>query len=396
MNDTVYDIWLSAAIAPGGRYEELLHTFGSAEEVFRATEEELVLSGIGPRLLSGLHGHDLRDSVRIAEYCAREGIDILVRGKPEFPEMLSDIPTPPYLLYVRGTLPDMAKELGVGVVGTRRMTSYGMQNAYRISYELAAAGAVVVSGMARGIDGVAAAAALEAGKPTVAVIGTGLDTAYPSEHAQLLREISQNGAVISEFYPGSEPSSKHFPIRNRLISGLSRGLFVVEAGRRSGAMLTAGNAREQGKDVFALPGRIGDAMSEGPNTLLRQGAHSVCDASDILSFYEGVYPYDRDAYARSTVCSGFSPEKLKKHGVWLASDAEDVAYAQYSEARETEGTLPEDGKLSAFYARMPKRKAVTPDYFAQFGYRADEAISMLTLLEITGFVRSIPGGFYQR
>ena len=396
MNDTVYDIWLSAAIAPGGRYEELFANFRTAGDVFRASEGELVLSGIGPRLLSALRGHDLRDSARIAEYCAREGVRILVRGKPGYPSVLENIPTPPYLLYVRGTLPDMAKELGIGVVGTRNMTSYGMENTYRISYALAASGAVVVSGMARGIDGTAAAAALEAGGRTVAVIGCGLDTAYPAEHAQLLREIPQSGAVISEYYPGAEPVSGHFPIRNRIISGLSRGLFVAEAGRKSGAMLTAKDAKEQGKDLFALPGRIGDAMSEGPNALLREGARPVFGAEDILSFYEGTFPTDPDAFARAFVNARFSPERLQKHGVWLAKDADDTEYAQYSAEREAQGCVPEDTKTGDFYARMPKGKAVSPDYFVQFGYRADEAMSMLTLLEITGFVRSIPGGLYQR
>jgi len=426
MNETVYDIWLSAAISPGGVYDGLFTELKSAREVYEASAGGAALTGdcfsdgqtpvfesITPRLRTALRNHDLGDAERVAEYCARNDVKILVRGQNGYPQILEKLQKPPYLLYVIGELPDMDRELGIGIVGTRKMSSYGMENAYRISYELASAGVVTVSGMARGIDGAAAAGTLEAGGRTIAVIGCGIDKIFPSEHASLMKEIASNGAVISEYLPGSEPVSAHFPIRNRIVCGLSRGVLVVEADLKSGAMLTAKIAQNENKDLFALPGRWGDTLSAGPNDLLKHGAHPCFGADDILAVYlsEGdtavsscnentakkeKFALNIDAYARSVSYSGFYPRALTKRGVWLSRDTGGADVVAFKEERSKASDLPEDSKMRAFYEKMPKGKPVSPDYFVTVGYRADEAVSLLSLLEITGFVKSIPGGMFIR
>ncbi len=399
MNETVYDIRLSLAIGPNSAAYGLLKNFENAEEIYKASDNDLILSGIPEKLFCKLTDRDLSQAYRVAEFCSRYAVNVLVYGKPGYPEKLYDIPCPPYLLYVLGELPDFVKNPGIGVVGTRHMTEYGMKNAYKISYELASAGLTVVSGMARGIDGTSAAAALEAGKKTVAVIGAGLDTAYPPEHRQLMKEIAKNGAVVSEFAPSSPPSSSHFPIRNRIISGLSEGLFVVEADKKSGAMLTAEDARVQGREIFALPGRIGDSNSEGPLSLLSAGAHAVVSTGDILSVYADKFPgcVNEDAYARSVSLSDFRPANLGKHGV-RCSDGHIPDYRSEIEkpSPSDAGLYPEDGLMRTLFEKMPKGRAVSPDYFVGHGFGIADAVNLLSLLEITGFVRSVPGGMYIR
>lgn len=224
------------------------------------------------------------DPITLLERLRGDNITICDIEDPEYPDMLSAIFDPPYLLYYRGDI-TILQELCLAVVGSRRATTYGRVQARRFGRELAEQGIVVTSGMARGIDTEAHLGALDAGGKTAAVLGCGIDIIYPPENIKLFNQITERGVVISEFPPGTRPEPGNFPARNRTISGLSHGVLVVEAKQRSGALITADFALEQGRDVFALPGPINSPNSVGTNNLIKQGACLVGSTKDILNEY---------------------------------------------------------------------------------------------------------------
>ena len=211
---------------------------------------------------------------------------VITLSDDEYPSMLKEIIDPPLALHVRGNV-ELLTRVCIAVVGSRRATPYGINAAAQLSKQLAGAGLVVVSGLARGIDAAAHHAALEAGGTTIAVLGTGIDVVYPRGNARLFQRIASEGLILSEFAPGTPPKPEHFPIRNRVISGLSRGTVIVEATNRSGSLITARMAAEQGRDVFAVPGSIFSAGSEGTHRLIQYGAKLVHDANDVLEELPG-------------------------------------------------------------------------------------------------------------
>jgi DNA processing protein len=272
---------LRAAIA-GAAFER----FGSAAGILAATAAELTsLRGVGPALAAAVRGLDAERVGEAEERRARElGMVLLTLEDPEYPERLRLIPDPPRVLYRLGELLPQ-DGAGIAVVGARAATAYGRTVAERLGRELAGAGVTVVSGLARGIDACAHRGALAGCGRTVAVLGTGLDRIYPPEHAQLAADVAARGALISEFPLGAEPEPWHFPLRNRVISGLARGVVVVEAAVRSGALGTADMALEQSREVFAVPGPVTSPTSAGTNRLIRQGAGLVEGARDILEAF---------------------------------------------------------------------------------------------------------------
>jgi DNA processing protein len=199
-----------------------------------------------------------------------------------YPERLSNIPDPPVVLYIRGRLPDLDEEVPVGVVGTRKPTVYGLEMAEKLGYELTRGGALVVSGIARGLDAAALRGALRAGGPVVSVLGGGTDVYYPRENRFLYEDVAAAGALISEYPPGTEPRAMNFPARNRIIVGLSRGIVVAEAARKSGALITAHIAADEGREVYCVPGNIFERSSIGCHELIRTGAKLVDNVQDIL------------------------------------------------------------------------------------------------------------------
>ena len=285
--DYLYWIWFSQVFGAGvGSFTEVLDLFGDPYSVYASDRQELARR-LGNKYshLEKLANKDLREAHRIYDFCVSHGVTLLAYGDIQYPARLKTIQNPPILLYCVGTLPRFDRRLCIGVVGTRKMSEYGKRTAYKISYELASAGAVVVSGLALGCDAVAAAGAIGAGGTTVAVLGCGIDIVYPRQHMRLAEEVKQHGAIISEFPPGSPPNGYHFPIRNRIISGLSQGTLAVEGSIRSGALLTVSHAVKQGRRVFAVPGNVGEATSEGTNELIRNGATVALDAGDILDAF---------------------------------------------------------------------------------------------------------------
>jgi DNA processing protein len=261
----------------------LLEVFGSAGEVLAASASRLrEVPGVGPtlarRIVAACEEIDAEGQLRL---CHESGLQLLTDQSPEYPRLLREIHDPPAILFVRGRLvPEDA--LAIAVVGTRHCSHYGRQTAERLAAGLARAGLTVVSGLARGIDAVAHQSALKAGGRTLAVLGSGVLNVYPPEHAGLAEQVAAAGAVISENPPMSEPMSGTFPQRNRVITGMTLGVIVVEAGDRSGALISARHAMEQGREVFAVPGRVDSRTSRGCHRLIRDGAKLVETVEDVL------------------------------------------------------------------------------------------------------------------
>lgn len=265
------------------RVKRLLAKFGSPQAIFTASQSELTcVPGIGAEMAKTIllweqHIDLIEEKRRMAAHDVR----LLTLDDPSYPELLRQIYDPPFLLFMRGAL-TRADEAALAVVGSRRLTHYGRDQARRLSYQLAKAGFTVVSGLARGIDTAAHEAALAAGGRTIAVLGSGVGNVYPPENAALADRIAENGAVLSEFPVLYVPDKQSFPLRNRIVAGMSRGLLVVEAPAWSGALITANQALEQGRSVYAIPGPIDRPSSAGCNRLIQQGAKLVCSAEDII------------------------------------------------------------------------------------------------------------------
>src|SRR5579884_1264061 len=285
LDDPDLPYWLAVSRVKGigpARFKLLLDAFGSAEAAWAATPAAWQAAGLDART-SAAFEQQRRRIVPEAELerLVKLRVGVVRICDDAYPRLLREIPLPPPVLYVRGRMTP-EDEWAVGVVGTRRATTYGRQVTERLAGELAAQGITIVSGLARGIDTHAHAAALEAGGRTLAVLGCGPDLVYPPENAKLAARIVEQGAIVTEFAPGTQPDAGNFPARNRLISGLSIGVLVTECPADSGALITARFAGEQGRDVFAVPGNITSRASAGANRLIQDGAKLVLETADIL------------------------------------------------------------------------------------------------------------------
>lgn len=278
--------WIALHMVPGvGRitFKKLVEYFGHPRAVMQATAGQLTrVSGIGPKIASAITGFQavraVERELRLAEH---HGCQVLTQVEERYPSLLKTIEDPPPVLYVRGESSALTTP-GVAIVGSRRPSTYGKVVAEQLARELAASGVMVVSGLARGIDSVAHAGTLANGGRTIAVLGCGLAYMYPPENRPLAERISRQGAVVSEFPMTTKPDRLNFPLRNRTISGLALGTVVVEAGERSGALITAQWALEQGREVFAVPGNVTAPTSRGTNRLIKLGAKLVEGVEDIL------------------------------------------------------------------------------------------------------------------
>ncbi|HVU88372.1 MAG TPA: DNA-processing protein DprA [Pirellulales bacterium] len=261
----------------------LLQHFGSAAAVLAAAPSDLrTVQGIGTKLSQAIaRAPASEDAEREIERCRRSGIAVLTPRMPDYPRMLREIHDPPPVLFSRGTI-ETRDALAIAIVGSRHATQYGLAQAERLAGSLARSGLTIISGLARGIDAAAHRGALSAGGRTIAVLGSGLANIYPPEHGALADEVAAAGCVLSECPPQTQPMSGAFPQRNRLISGLSLGVLVIEASLQSGALITARHASEQGRDIFAVPGRVDSRVSHGCHRLIRDGAKLVESADDVL------------------------------------------------------------------------------------------------------------------
>ncbi len=277
--------WIGFTLVKGigaVRFQRLLEYFGNAESAWVANPSELAEAGLSSKLIERLIS--VRDKVDLSiiwEQILSKGIQVLIWKDDDFPHRLKEIDQPPPVLYLRGELlPE--DNWAVAIVGTRRVTPYGRQVTEEIASYLAANGITIVSGLARGVDSLAHSAALKAGGRTLAVLGSGVDRIYPPENRPLVEQMLEQGAVLSDYAPGTPPEASNFPPRNRIISGLSMAVIVIEAGKTSGALITAEFAAEQGREIFAVPGNIFAPQSKGTNKLIQNGAHPLLSASDIM------------------------------------------------------------------------------------------------------------------
>ncbi|MCA9003654.1 MAG: DNA-processing protein DprA [Planctomycetaceae bacterium] len=342
----------------------LLDQFGSPVQILNASRQELLnVPGIGTKLADAIIYREAKSTAEDElRRCRENGYQILFEDLPEYPSLLREMPDPPSLLYCNGNLlPE--DELAVAIVGSRKCTHYGLQQAEKIAAALARAGITIVSGLARGIDQAAHTGALKAGGRTIAVMATGLAHIYPPEHRELAQAVASQGAIVTEFPLDQAPVAGLFPQRNRIISGFSMGVVLIEAGRKSGALHTARHAYEQGREVFAVPGRIDHPASAGCHDLIRDGAMLVRDVDDIL---EGLGP------AKTPVMT----------------------------AQNREVHTPRELSLSEFERDVLNLVTLEPQHLNEIVQSSEldssRILSTLTILEMRKVVKRLPGGFLVR
>ena len=382
MDEIRYWLWLATRPGCGiKRCQKLLEQFGTPQDIWKLTRRELTpVSFLQAKQMDALMDKDLTHADVIVRQCEKQHIAMVPLTDERYPASLREIADPPLILYVRGMLPDVTNQLAIAVVGTRKATRYGLQAARYFGGVLAQNGCIIVSGMARGVDGAANRAALDAGAYTVAVLGCGVDVCYPWQHEQLMRDIAAHGAVISEYPPGTQPAAHHFPERNRIITGLCRATLVIESPKKSGSLISADRALEQGRDVFAVPGDINRPNSAGCNQLIRQGAAELVQTpADILSYYgqphvqELTRPQQPEAElprvaAKPPVEPEPEPPQMR---ALTGSETEKIVWHAVHDGRRTVDAIVE-----------------------HTGVPASDVLTALTMLEIGAYVRRRDDGYH--
>ncbi len=399
MSNLKYWVWLSAldGLTNLSRLR-LLAQFGSPENVYYASEEELArVEGLSRGQVKRLEDRSLTEADRILGRCEALGLRVLTLQDAEYPSRLRNIFDPPVLLYMKGRLPAVDEEVSIAMVGTRGATPYGIRSAEELGYGLAKQGAVVVSGMAEGIDAAALRGALRAGGRVISVLGCGIDVIYPKENRYLYEDVAASGVLLSEYAPGTEPRGEHFPVRNRIISGLALGTVVVEApDRRSGALNTAHTALEQGRDVFAVPGGMDAEMSRGCNRLIREGAALVTEAWDILREYQAVYP------ARVTAKVFETPENLGYEARQKKADQRREAKEQEEKTALRSISLSDpalslsDDQIAVLRVLKTEDAMQADDVIEAAELTARRVLSALTVLVMDGFAEEESGKRFRR
>jgi DNA processing protein len=337
------------------RMRALLDHFGSAELAWQATPDALEAVGLSSKLVDKfLQVRSSNLLERAWDYLQRKEIEVLTWEDSDYPRRLKEIDQPPPLLYLRGSLID-EDQWAVAIVGTRRVTAYGRQVTDEIAGSLALNGITIVSGLARGVDAIAHLAAIKNGGRTLAVLGNGVDRIYPPEHRALAEKIIDQGALISDYPPGTAPEATNFPPRNRIISGLAQALIVIEAGEKSGALITAAFASEQGRELFAVPGNIHAPRSKGTNLLIREGAHILLDAQDVL---------------------------------------ETLNLAQVSQHRTARTVLPADATEAQLYALLGDEPIHVDEIRTRSDLPIEQVSATLTLMELKGMIRQVGNMHY--
>lgn len=398
MSSLKYWIWLATRQgASPVRTLRVLEQFGSPERAYFADPGEYgLLADIPDKLRAALTDKSLAEAERILGECERLGLRVLTLQDAEYPERLRQIPDPPAVLYLRGRTFAFDEEAAIAVVGAREPTPYGVKMAGKLGLELARQGALLVSGIAQGLDAAAIRGALKGGGPVVSVLGGGVDVVYPRENRFLYEDVAAAGALISEYPPGTGIQAGHFPVRNRIISGLSLAVVAVECRWKSGTMRTVERALDQDRDVFAVPGPADGPMSEGPNRLIQQGAGLVRCGWDVLREYAGRFPGKLR-----------SPEPLRP--------AAEAARLETPEEKKTETKISETDKkpvdkgperayidLSAHpealtddqrdvLVALEERPLLADDLVERTQIPARRVLSALTLLQVQGYVAEQPG-----
>lgn len=402
----VHWIWLAECKGLGDRGKlRLLEHFRDAEELYYAPESQLSqLEWLEQKEIAALLDKDLSAAEKILRQCADKKINVLTFQDAAYPAKLKHIADPPLVLYYKGTLPDFESAPVIGIVGTRRSSAYGLTTAKRMGYQIARCGAMIVSGMAKGIDGNAMQGALTAGGFMIGVLGGGVDVIYPKSNTALYHDLADRGCVISEHPPGTEPLGWHFPKRNRIISGLSNGVLVVEAPEKSGALSTARQAGEQGRDVFAVPGNIDVETFVGCNNLLDDGAYMARNGWDVVRQYAHMYPAAVVKYTGQAAMTAYpdetenqnipgekvaqKPKLPRKESPKEKKVIDKEESSAYSDGKKDPPKLnPEEQKL---YDLLTEEMLVD-DLIASSGMATARVLAMLTMLQVRGIVETRPG-----
>lgn len=397
---------------------ELLSRFADPEQIYFAGDGDFSgMEGLTGEGRDSLNDKSLSGAQEILDRCLAADIRILTWQDAAYPERLKNIPDPPFVLYYRGTLPDFDREAVIGVVGTRKASAYGLGIAKRMGYQIGACGGVVVSGAAFGIDSMAMSGALTAGGCVVGVLGCGADVVYPASSRGLYADLERYGCILTEYPPGTPPVGYHFPRRNRIISGLSCGVLVVEAPVGSGALITARHAADQGRDVFVVPANIDVDSGAGSNALLRDGAIAAACGWDVVGEYAALFPdrlrpagqnarlqvypdevdrlAGRPARSRAKVAEkGIKPEKPPRKKQPDPEKAIDIPeHEPYIDLIQKEISMTPDEKT--IVELLSRGKMLVDDLIDGSDLAAGAILASLTLLEVKGVVHRLPGRFVE-
>ncbi len=404
-------LWLASLPGVSDRMKNILmNHFVDPEDIYFADEETFShIEGLTAEARQALKEKNLNLAEKILADCQRAKLQILTLRDAAYPTALKNISDPPLVLYYKGQLPDLDACPVIGVVGTRKASAYGLTTAKRMGYQIAKCGGIVVSGMAYGIDGLAMSGALTAGGITVGVLGCGADIVYPVSNRALFRDVENYGCIISEFAPGTPPIGYNFPKRNRIISGLSNGVLVVEAPEKSGALITARLAAEQGRDVFAVPGNIDQPGFVGSNALLRDGAIVASSGWDVVGEYRHIYPgkvrenknpVHMTAYAAEMREGEKVPGKVAQKPKLPAEKQElkkefnkktidNRAAKPYSDVNKNLPDLNDQQRM--IVTAVGDGERLVDDVIAETGLDTKTVTSALTLLTIKGVIARLPG-----
>lgn len=399
---TEYWLWLQCALGAGAKTDELLAYFGDPEKMYNAGSAEWRLSGLlTDKKINSLKSMSPSETGGIFRECKAKGYSIITPDNVNYPERFKQLRDMPLVLFALGDISVLKDTVSIGVVGTRNASNYGIETAQKLSYALASCGVTIVSGGALGIDSEAHAGAMLAKGRTVAFLGCGLSFDYLKENAPLRRAITKYGAVVSEFAPFVPASRTTFPIRNRLISGLTLGTLVIEAGIKSGSLITANFALEQGKDVFAVPGDIVRSSFDGANHLIKNGAKPVFSAMDILSEYEYLYA-DLIDFSKAEISLSQIPyvEYRKKSKKEVSQDSVVKKESEKAkepikvkEKKELDDSFSMDAKK--VYSVLNENPTHVDDILRQTALKMSDVLSALTELELMGEVESVEGKKYK-
>lgn len=375
-----YWVWLSTVLGPSVRIDEILSAFPEPHKLFEASEQDRLLSGvINKGQLEKMRTVPMDRAEHYISLCDKNGWQVVTPDCEQYPADLKKLTDMPLVLYVDGSLDCLTEKIAIGVVGTRNPCYESVAIARNISGELAKAGAVVISGGALGIDTAAHEAAVEAGGKTVCVMGCGLGTRYLLENEAMRRQISKSGAVITEYPPFSSASRVTFPQRNRIISGISKAVLVVEAGAKSGSLITARLASEQGREVFAIPGSVLSSAYTGANNLIRDGAKSASCARDILTPYAVMYP-----------------DRLCLDGLEYGVKAQETEPEPQKKPAKIKKEYPAgiDPDIEAVYNLFGDESVHPDEICAATGFSLSKVISVLIQLELEEYIEQTEGKNY--
>ena len=411
----IHWIWFATRTGMGDKMKcALLSHFEDPEAIYFAPEPEFErFEELSAAAVEGIMDKDLAECQGILDQCREKGIHILTFQDAAYPARLKNIPDPPMVLYYKGSLPAFDELPVIGVVGTRKASAYGLTAAKRLGYQIAACGGSVVSGMASGIDGAAMKGALTAGGTVVGILGCGADVVYPASNRWLYADTEKYGCLLSEFPPGTAPLGRNFPRRNRIISGLSCGVLVVEAPEKSGALITARLSADQGRDVFVVPANIDVETAVGSNALLRDGAIPVSSGWDILSEYRYQFPgkirenrspvrltvndeelsRERETPAKVAQEPKKSGEKKPKLSLLRKKVIDNSEKSAYSDFKKTHSALTADEQ--SIVSALEKGQRLVDDVIAELDLAPGVILAALTMLEIKGVVRRLPGRYVE-